>query len=98
MSFVPTDSMLAASTKKLRAVGTAVSADKAAAAAFPAGVALAGADEALVRMAMQFTAQAEMLRAIRAQAPAILRQLVEVLSASPGSHPVAQVTNSDARR
>ncbi len=98
MSFATRELALAASTKNLRAVGPEVSAGNAAAAAFTAGVAPAGADEALVRMAMQFTAQAEMLRTIRVQAPAILRQLFEVLSASSGSHAVSQATKPDATR
>jgi hypothetical protein len=99
MSLVTTHpEALAVSAGKLKGLGSAMKAGNAAAAVPTTGVVPTAADEVSARVAMQFAAHAQMYQAMSAQAPAILRQLVDVLTVSSGSYAATEAANAVAAR
>ena len=80
MSFVTTQpEALAAAAGSLQGIGSALSAQNAAAAAPTTGVVPAAADEVSALTAAQFAAHAQMYQAVSAQAAAIHEQFVNTL-------------------
>lgn len=56
------------------------------------------ADERSARLERQFAAYADMFQSMRAQAPATLRQLVDVLTLSIASRAATETADPDAHR
>jgi hypothetical protein len=95
MSFVTTQpEALAAAAGTLQSIGTALSAQNAAAAAPTTGVVPAAADEVSALTAAQFAAQAVLYQELSAQAAVIHQQLVEVLATSAGSYAATEAANA----
>ncbi|WP_264993288.1 PE family protein, partial [Mycobacterium montefiorense] len=83
MSFLTTHpEALAAAAGTLQTIGSALSAQNAAAAAPTTGVVPAAADEVSALTAAQFTAHARMYQAVSAQAASIHEMFVNTLSTS----------------
>ena len=94
MSFTTIEpDMLAAAASDLSLIGSAISADNAAAAPIPALVP-AAADEVSALTAAQFAAHAGMYQAVSAQAAAVHSMLVSSLSASAASYAAAEAANA----
>jgi hypothetical protein len=97
MSFVTTQpEALTAAAGNLQAIGSAMSAQNAAAAAPTTGVVPAAADEVSALTAAQFAAHAQMYQAISAQAAAIHEMFVNTLGTSAGSYAATEAANAVA--
>lgn len=97
MSFVTTQpEMLTAAANNLSAIGSALSAQNAAAAAPTTGVVPAAADEVSALTAVQFSAHASMYQSVSAQAEAIHQMFVSTLNASAGSYAATEAANAVA--
>ena len=97
MSFVSTQ--LEALTRvagTLQGIGSAMSAQKVAAAVPTTGVVPAAADEVSALTAAQFATHAQMYQAISAQAAAIHEMFVNTLATSGGSYAATEVANAIA--
>jgi hypothetical protein len=99
MSFVTTQpEALAAAAADLQSIGSAVSAQNAAAAMPTTGVIPAAADEVSALTAAQFAAHAQMFQAVSAQAQAIHEMFVNTLRTSAGSYAFTEAANAVAAR
>ncbi|ATA28707.1 PE family protein [Mycobacterium lepraemurium] len=97
MSFVTTQpEALTAAAGNLQAIGSALSAQNAAAAAPTAGVVPAAADEVSVLTAAYFAAHAQMYQTVSAQAAAIHEAFVSTLSTSSASYSATEAANATA--
>jgi len=97
MSFVTTQpEALAAAAGSLQGIGSALSAQNAAAAAPTTGVVPAAADEVSALTAAQFAAHAQMYQAVSAQAAEIQQQFVNTLTMSSGSYEITEIANAAA--
>lgn len=97
MSFVTTQpELLAAAASNLAGIGSAMSAQNAAAAAPTTGVVPAAADEVSALTAAQFAAHAQMYQAVSAQAAAIHQLFVTTLETSAGSYAATEAANAVA--
>ncbi|OBH21176.1 PE family protein [Mycolicibacter sinensis] len=97
MSFVTTQpEALAFAAGNLQNVGSAMTAENAAAAAPTTGVVPAAADEVSALTAAQFAAHAEMYQAVSAQAAAIHEMLVHTLGISADSYALTEAANAAA--
>ena len=85
--------MLAAAASDLSLIGSAISADNAAAGPITALVP-AAADEVSVLTAAQFAAHASTYQAVSAQAAAVHNMLVSTLGASAGSYAATEAANA----
>lgn len=97
MSFVTTQpEALIAAAGSLQGIGSAMSAQNAAAAAPTTGVMPAAADEVSMLTAAQFAAHAQMYQAVSAQAAAIHDLFVNTLGTSAGSYAATEAANAAA--
>ncbi len=97
MSFVTTQpEALSAAAANLQGIGSAMSAQNAAAAAPTTGVVPAAADEVSALTAAQFAAHAQMYQAVSAQAAAIHEMFVNTLGTSAGSYTATEAANAIA--
>ncbi|OBG49010.1 MULTISPECIES: PE family protein [unclassified Mycobacterium] len=97
MSFVTTQpEALAAAAGDLQSIGSALSAQNAAAAAPTTGIVPAAADEVSALTAAQFSAHAQMYQAVSAQGTAIHEMFVNTLRMSSGSYAVTEAANAAA--
>jgi hypothetical protein len=97
MTFLTTQpEMLAAAADNLTGIGSAMSAQSAAAAAPTTGVVPAAADEVSALTAAQFAAHAQMYQAVSAQAAAIHEMFVNTLATSAGSYAATEAANTIA--
>ncbi len=97
MSFVTTQpEALVAAAGTLQGIGSAMSAQNAAAAAPTTGVIPAAADEVSALTAAQFAAHAQMYQAVSAEAAAIHEMFVNTLGTSAGSYAVTEAANAVA--
>ncbi|MGH3971678.1 MAG: PE family protein, partial [Mycobacterium sp.] len=80
----------------LQGIGSAMSAQNAAASAPTTGVVPAAADEVSALTATQFTAHAALYQAVSAQAEAIHEMFVHTLGTSAGSYAVTEAANAIA--
>jgi hypothetical protein len=97
MSFVTTQpEALAAAAGGLQGIGSALSAQNAAAAAPTTAVVPAAADEVSALTAAQFAAHAQMYQAVSAQAAAIHEMFVNTLGVSSASYTIAEIANAAA--
>jgi hypothetical protein len=97
MSFVTTQpEALAAAAGGLQGIGSALSAQNAAAATPTTGVVPAAADEVSALTAAQFAAHAQMYQAVSAQAAAIHEMFVNTLGVSSASYTTAEIANAAA--
>jgi PE family len=97
MSFVSiVPEMLSAAADNLQSVGSAVSAENAAAEGPTTGLIPAAADQVSALTAMQFAAHAQMYQAVSSQAAAIHQMFVTILAASAGSYATTEAANAVA--
>lgn len=97
MSYVTTQpEVLAEVAGNLQNIGSAMSAENAAAAAPTTGVVPAAADEVSALTAAQFAAHAEVYQAVSAQAAAIHEMLVNTLGMSANSYALTEAANAAA--
>jgi hypothetical protein len=97
MSFVTTQpETLAATAGILQGIGSAMSAQNAAAAAPTTGVVPAAADEVSALTAARFGAHAQTYQALSAQAAAIHEMFVTTLGTSAGSYAATEAANAIA--
>ncbi len=97
MSFVTTQpEALAAAAANLLAIGSAMNAQNAAAAAPTTGLVPAAADEVSALTAAQFAAHAQMYQTVSAQAAAIHAMFVNTLGISAGSYAATEAANAIA--
>jgi hypothetical protein len=97
MSFVSTQPEdLTAAAGNLQDIGSAMTAQNAAAAAPTTGVVPAAADEVSALTAAQFAVQAQMYQAVSAQAAAIHDMFVSTLGSSAGSYTATEAANAAA--
>ncbi|BBX23651.1 PE family protein [Mycolicibacter terrae] len=97
MSFVTTHpEAMAATASNLQAIGSAMTAQSAAAAAPTTGIAPAGADEVSVLQATQFAAYGQLYQQISAQAAVIQEMFVNTLRTSADSYGSTETANSAA--
>jgi PE family len=97
MSFVSTQpEALTAAAGTLQGIGSAMSAQNAAAAAPTTGVVPAAADEVSALTAAQFATHAQMYQAVSAQAAAIHEMFVNTLGTSAGSYAATEAANAIA--
>jgi PE family len=97
MSFVSTQPEdLTAAAGNLQGIGSALTAQNAAAAALTTGVMPAAADEVSALTALQFAAHAQTYQAISAQAAAIHDMFVSTLGGSAGSYAATEAANAVA--
>ena len=97
MSFVTTQpEALASAAGALRAIGSALHAQNAAAAAPTTGVVPAAADEVSALTATQFAAHAQMYQAVSAQAAAIHEMFVNTLGLSSSTYAATEAANAAA--
>jgi PE family len=95
MSFVSTQpEALTAAAGSLQGIGSAMSAQNAAAAAPTTGVVPAAADEVSALTAAQFAAHAQMYQAVSAQAAAIHEMFVTTLGTSASSYAATEAVNA----
>ncbi|AOS94982.1 PE family protein (plasmid) [Mycobacterium intracellulare subsp. chimaera] len=95
MSFVTiVPEMLSAAADNLQSVGSAVTAQNAAALAPTTALIPAAADEVSALTAAQFVAHAQMYQAVSAQAAAIHQMFVTMLAASAGSYAATEIANA----
>lgn len=94
MSFVNTQpEALAAAAGSLQSIGSALSAQNAAAASPTTGVMPAAADEVSALTATQFAAHASLYQAVAAQAAAIHEMFVATMNGSAASYAAAEAAN-----
>jgi hypothetical protein len=99
MSFVTTQpEALLAAAANLTGIGSAVSAQNAAAAAPTTGLVPAAADSVSALTAAQFAVHAQMYQAVSAQATAIHEMFVRTLGISSGSYTATEAFNAVAAR
>ena len=97
MSFVTAQpEALTVAAGALQGIGSAMSAQNAAAAAPTTDVIPAAADEVSALTAAQFAAHAQMYQAVSAQAAAIHEMFVTTLGTSAGSYAVTEAANAIA--
>jgi hypothetical protein len=97
MTFVNTQpEALNAAAGNLAAIGSALSAQNAAAAAPTTGVVPAAADEVSALTAAQFAAHASMYQSVAAQAAAIHEMFVATLNGSAESYAATEAANAAA--
>jgi PE family len=97
MSFVSTQPEdLTAAAGNLQGIGSAMTAQNAAAAAPTTGVIPAAADEVSALTAAQFAMHAQMYQAVSAQAAAIHDMFVTTLGDSAGSYATTEAANAVA--
>lgn len=97
MSFVSTQPEdLTAAAANLQSIGSAVTAQNAAAAAPASGVVPAAADEVSALTATQFAMHAQIYQAVSAQAAAIHEMFVSTLGTSAGSYAATEAANAVA--
>ncbi|MGH3562204.1 MAG: PE family protein [Mycobacterium sp.] len=97
MSFVTTEpEALAMAAGSLGGIGSALSAQNAAAAAPTTGVVPAAADEVSALTAAQFAAHAAMYQQVCAQAAAIHEMFVATMNGSAGSYAATEAANAAA--
>ncbi|MGH3551926.1 MAG: PE family protein [Mycobacterium sp.] len=97
MSFVTAQpDALTAAAGNLAGIGSAMSAENAAAAAPTTGVIPAAADEVSALTAAQFAAHAQMYQAVGAQGAAIHEMFVSALGTSAGSYAATEAANAIA--
>ncbi|OHU97099.1 PE family protein [Mycobacterium talmoniae] len=97
MSFVTTQpELLTAAAGNLQSIGSALSAQNAAAAAPTTGLIPAAADEVSALTATQFAAHATLYQAVSAQAAAIHEMFVNTLGVSAGSYAATEAANAVA--
>jgi hypothetical protein len=97
VSFVSTQpEALAAAAGTLQGIGSAVTAQNAAAEAPTTGVVPAAADEVSTLTAVQFAAHAQVYQAVSAQAAAIHELFVQTLGISSGSYAATEAANAAA--
>lgn len=97
MSFVNArPEMLTAAAGNLAAIGSALSAENAAAAAPTTGVAPAAADEVSALTAAQFAAHASRYQSVSAQTETIHQAFVATLTGSAGSYAATEAANAVA--
>lgn len=97
MSFVNTQpEALSAAAGSLQSIGSALSAQNAAAASPTTGVVPAAADEVSALTATQFAAHASMYQAVAAQAAAIHEMFVSTMNGSAASYAAAEAANAIA--
>ena len=97
MSFLVTQpETLAVAANNLQAIGSAVSAQSAAAFGPTTGVAPAAADLVSAVTAARFAAHAQMYQALSAQATAIHDSFVATMAASAGSYAATEAANAIA--
>lgn len=97
MSFVSTQPEdLTAAAGNLQDIGSAVTAQNAAAAAPTSGVMPAAADEVSALTAVQFATHAQMYQAVSAQAAVIHDMFVSTLGNSAGSYAATEFANAVA--
>ena len=97
MSYVTTHpEALAAAASTLQGLGSALSAQNAAAAAPTTGLVPAAADEVSALTAAQFAAHAQIYQAVSAQAAAIHQTFVNTLGISSGSYAATEAANAIA--
>jgi len=97
MSFVTTQpEALAAAAANLTGIGSAMSAENAAAAAPTTGVIPAAADEVSALTATQFAVHAQMYQAVSAQAEAVHHLFVNTLGTSAASYEATEAANAIA--
>jgi hypothetical protein len=94
MSYLTTNTpAMTAAAGTLQGIGSALSAQNAAAAAPTTSVVPAAADEVSALTAAQFVAHAQMYQTVSAQAQAIHEQFVSTLGMSAGSYDIAEAAN-----
>lgn len=99
MSFVTiVPEMLSAAADNLQSVGSAVTAQNAAALAPTTALIPAAADEVSALTAAQFVAHAQMHQGVSAQAAAIHQMFVTMLTVSAGSLAATEAANARAAR
>lgn len=99
MSYVTTQpEALSAAAASLQGIGSALSAQNAAAATPTTGVVPAAADEVSALTAAQFAAHAQMYQLVSAQAAAIHEMFVNALDTSAGSYAATEAANAAASR
>jgi PE family len=97
MSFVSiVPEMLSATAGNLQSVGSALSAENAAALGPATGLVPAASDQVSALTAMQFVAHAQLYQQVSAQAAAIHQMFVTVLTASANSYAAAEAANAVA--
>jgi hypothetical protein len=97
MSFVNiVPEMLSTAAANLQTLGSAVSAENAAALVPTTGLIPAAADEVSALTAMQFAAHAHAYQAVSAQAAAIHQTFVNMLAAGAGSYAATEAANAVA--
>src|ERR1700678_819760 len=97
MSFVSTQpAELSAAAENLQGIGSAMTAQNAAAAAPTTGVLPAAADEVSALTAAQFATPPQMYQAISGQAAAIHDMFVRTLGVSAGSYVATEAANAIA--
>jgi hypothetical protein len=95
MSFVTTQpEMLSTAAGNLASIGSALTAQNAAAAAPTTGVVPAAADEVSAVTAAQFAMHGQMYQAVSAQAAAIHDQFVAMLGSSAASYAATEAANA----
>ena len=95
MSFVTTQpETLAATAGDLHGIGSAMSAETAAAAAPTTAVAPAAADEVSAAVAGRFSTQGQLYQTMAAQAQAIHEQFVATLTASSAAYAATEAANA----
>ncbi|MGH3969701.1 MAG: PE family protein [Mycobacterium sp.] len=99
MSFVTTQpESLTEAAGTLQGIGSAMSAQNAAAAAPTTGVVPAAADEVSALTALQFATHASMYQTVSTQAAAIHEMLVATLQGSAGAYAASEAANTMAAR
>lgn len=99
MSFVDiVPEMLSAAADNLQSIGSAVSAQNAAALGPTTALVPAAADEVSALTAMQFAAHAQLYQAVSAQATAMHQMFVATLAASAGAYASTEAVNTAAAR
>lgn len=97
MSFVTiVPETLSAASNNLQALGSAMAAQNAVAAAPTVGLVPAAADEVSALTAAQFAVHAQMYQALSAQAAAIHDMFVTMLRTSAGSYAASEAANAAA--
>ena len=97
MSFVTTQpEALSAAASNLQAIGAALNAQSAAAAAPTTGVVPAAADEVSALTAAQFAAHANLYQSVAAQAAAIHEMFVATMNGSAESYAATEAANAAA--
>jgi hypothetical protein len=97
MSFVTTQpELLTSAMSNLQGIGSALSAQNAAAATPTTGVVPAASDEVSALTAVQFAAHAQLYQTVSARAEAIHEAFVNTLGTSAGTYAAAEAANAAA--